>query len=484
MTTFLIGMAILVVGGVAYGAYIDKMFGPDDRETPAIAMNDGVDFVPMNKWKNGLIQLLNIAGTGPILGPIQGILFGPIAFITIPIGCVLGGAVHDYLSGMISIREKGAQMPVLTRKYLGSKTYQIYNIFLSLLMLLVGAVFIYTPGDLIVTQIFGQSSAIENPIVWIVYGAIFVYYLAATLFPIDAIIGRVYPIFGAVLLLSAVGVFFGLFAKGYQLDNLTAANWMGIHPTQPFIPIFFVTVACGIVSGFHSTQSTLIGRSVSNEREGKFTFFYMMLLEGFIAMIWAAAAMGIYNAGLEADLIGKPAVIGLVARDLLGSVGGMIAIIGVIVLPLTSGDTALRSLRLMVADHFNIDQKPKKNRIMVSSVIFALTAGILIFAKLSTEGFNVLWRYFAWSNQTIAVFAFAIMVVYLMKEGKNYLVALIPGAFYMFVISSYILNAPIGFHLSFNLAYIIAGILTAGYIAIVYRTGLKAKSSLGSIPVK
>ena len=210
----------------------------------------------------------------------------------------------------------------------------------------------------------------------------------------------------------------------------------------------------------------------------------MMLLEGFIAMIWAAAAMGIYNAGLEADLIGKPAVIGLVARDLLGSVGGMIAIIGVIVLPLTSGDTALRSLRLMVADHFNIDQKPKKNRIMVSSVIFALTAGILIFAKLSTEGFNVLWRYFAWSNQTIAVFAFAIMVVYLMKEGKNYLVALIPGAFYMFVISSYILNAPIGFHLSFNLAYIIAGILTAGYIAIVYRTGLKAKSSLGSIPVK
>ena len=293
MITFLIGMAILVVGGVLYGAYIDKMFGADDRKTPAITMNDGVDFVPMNKWKNGLIQLLNIAGTGPILGPIAGILFGPIAFIAIPVGCVLGGAVHDYLSGMISIRENGAQMPVMTKKYLGNATFQVYNFFLWLLMLLVGAVFIYTPGDLIVTQIFKQESVASNPVVWIVYAAIFAYYLVATLFPIDKIIGKVYPIFGGILLLSAVGVFFGLFAKGYQLDNLTASNWMGVHPDGlPLIPVFFVTVACGIVSGFHSTQSTLIARSVGSEREGKFTFFYMMLLEGFIAMIWGSCRNG------------------------------------------------------------------------------------------------------------------------------------------------------------------------------------------------
>lgn len=481
MTTFLIGLGILLFGGIFYGIYIDKMFGPDERKTPAVEKNDGVDFVPMNKWKNGLIQLLNIAGTGPILGPIQGILFGPIAFITIPIGCVFGGAVHDYLSGMISLREGGAQMPSLIKKYLGGKIFQVYNIFLSLLMLLVGAVFIYTPGDLVVTQLINQESVINNPTVWIVYGLIFLYYLCATLFPIDKIIGKVYPIFGAILLLSAVGVFIGMFAKGYQLDNLSATNWMGIHPKGlPFIPIFFVTVACGIVSGFHSTQSTLIGRSVSSEKEGKMTFFNMMLLEGFIAMIWAAAAMGIYNSGLAADMIGKPSVIGLVSHNLLGTVGGYIAIIGVIVLPITSGDTALRALRLMVAEYLNIDQKPAKNRLLLSATIFALVAGILVFAKMSANGFNILWRYFAWSNQTIAVFAFAVMALYLMREGKNYWVALIPGMFYMFIISTYIINAPIGFGLNMNLSYILGGIITLGYGFIILKQRNKT-TMMGSL---
>ena len=384
MLTFIIGLAILIVGGVAYAGIVDKAFGPDDRKTPAIALNDGIDFVPMNKWKNGLIELLNIAGTGPILGPIAGILFGPVAFIAIPVGCVLAGAVHDYFAGMISIRENGAQMPMLIKKYLGGKTFQVYNVFLSLLMLLVGTVFIYTPGDLIVTDILKQGSEASNPVVWIVYGGIFVYYLAATLFPIDAIIGKIYPIFGAILLLSAVGIFFGLFAKGYQLDNLNMANMFGAHPAGlPIFPIFFVTVACGILSGFHSTQATLIGRSVTSEREGKFTFFYMMLLEGFIAMIWAAAAMGLYNkvgAGLVpgvadvSEIAGKPVVIGMVARDLLGNLAGVMAILGVVVLPITSGDTALRSLRLMLGDFFNIDQKSTKNRLLLSSAIFAVVA--------------------------------------------------------------------------------------------------------------
>lgn len=477
MVTFLIGIAILLVGGLLYGAYIDKIFGPDDRPTPATTMQDGVDFVPMNKWKNGLIQLLNIAGTGPILGPIQGILFGPIAFLTIPIGCVIAGATHDYLSGMISIREKGTQMPALTRKYLGGATYQVYNVFLCLLMLLVGAVFIYTPGDLIVTQLLDQKADPHNPVVWLVYGGIFVYYLIATLFPIDKIIGKVYPIFGAILLLSAVGVFVGLFTNGYQLAEVTTANWMGVHPKGlPLIPIFFVTVACGIVSGFHSTQSTLIGRSVGNEREGKFTFYYMMLLEGFIAMIWAAAAMGIYAKGLEANLIGSPAVIGIVSRDLLGNVGGLLAILGVIVLPITSGDTALRALRLMVGEHFNIDQKPYLNRILVSSALFALVAAILVYAKFSAGGFNILWRYFAWSNQTIAVFAFALMTVYLIREKKNYLTALLPGAFYMFIISCYILNAQIGFNLPMNMAYGLGAVLTVVYMIMVYKLGQRTKA--------
>ena len=219
MITFLIGFAILLVGGALYGKVCEKVFKPDDRETPAVRLNDGMDYVPMKKWKNALIQLLNIAGTGPILGPIQGILFGPIAFLTIPIGCILGGAFHDYMCGMISVRNEGAQMPSLIRKYLGKYAYTIYNVFVCILMLLVGTVFIYTPGDLFITQILNADSGVANPIVWIVYGVIFLYYIIATLFPIDKIIGKIYPIFGMLLVISAVGVFVGLFVKGYPLER-------------------------------------------------------------------------------------------------------------------------------------------------------------------------------------------------------------------------------------------------------------------------
>ena len=480
MTTFLIGLFILIVGGIAYGFYCEKVFQPDDRPTPAITMNDGIDFVPMNKWKNSLIELLNIAGTGPIFGPIQGILFGPIAFILIPIGCVLSGALHDYMSGMICIRENGAQMPKLIGKYLGNGTYQVYNIFVCLLMLLVGAVFIYTPGDIFVTSILGQDGSATNPTVWIVYGIIFVYYLLATLFPIDAIIGRIYPIFGIILLLSAVGIFAGLFFKGYEITGLgEEAKWWFSLNKDPILPIFFVTIACGITSGFHSTQATLIARSVTDEREGKMTFFYMMILEGFIAMIWAAAAMGTYSKlPVGSVLPGATAVVGTVARDMLGTVGGIIALLGVVVLPITSGDTALRSLRLMLAEYINYDQKKTKNRVILSSAIFVLVAGILIFAKLDANGFNILWRYFAWSNQTIAIFAFAMITVYLYNNNRNFICSLLPGMFYCFIISTFILNAKIGFNIPMNISYIIGGILTVIYGIAVVRTGAKYKKKI------
>ena len=482
MTTFLVGLIILFVGGFFYGKFTEKVFGPDDRVTPAISKEDGVDYVPMDKKKNSLIELLNIAGTGPILGPIQGILFGPIAFILIPIGCVLGGAVHDYMSGMISLRNNGEQMPGLVSKYLGKKVNSAFNIFVVILMLLVGAVFIYTPGDLIVTQLFGQQSLISNPIVWIVYGAIFVYYLLATVLPIDKIIGKIYPVFGMVLLLSAVGIFLGIFIKGYQLDNISLANWKGIHPAgTKLIPAFFLTVACGIVSGFHSTQATLIARSVSNEREGRTTFYNMMILEGFIAMIWAAAAMGIYNKGIDAASIGQPDVIGLVAKDFLGSIGGIIAIIGVIVLPITSGDTALRSVRLMIADTLKFDQEKPKNRMILAFFIFAPVAALLIFAKMSPGGFNILWRYFAFANQTVAVFAFAMATSYLYEHSKPYIMTLIPGMLYMFFISSFIISAQIGFRQSEMVGYIGGAILTILYAYFVTKAGKirkEAKSKL------
>ena len=478
MTTFIIGLVILIGGGLAYGKVCEKVFGPDYRPTPAVSINDGVDYVPMKQSKNALIELLNIAGTGPILGPIQGILFGPIAFLLIPIGCVLGGAMHDYFSGMISIRSNGKQMPALIQDHLGGKVYKVYNIFIIVLMILVGAVFIYTPGDLVVASLLKQQAVSSNPIVWVVYAVIFFYYLAATLFPIDKIIGRIYPIFGAILLLSAIGIFFGLFIKGYHLDNVTAANWMGTHPKgTPLLPIFFVTVACGIVSGFHSTQATLIGRSVSDEREGRRTFYDMMILEGFIAMIWAAAAMGIYYKGVPAELVGKPAIIGLVANDMLGTIGGLIAVLGVIVLPITSGDTALRAARLMIADAIGYDQSKAKNRVTLSICIFIPVIAILIFAKLNAEGFNVLWQYFAWANQTIAVFAFAMITLYLYKLKKPYIMSLIPGMFYMYIISTYLLNAKIGFNLPLGIATIAGIVLAFVYAYLIIRTGKKALSS-------
>ena len=478
MFTFFIGLAVLLIGGALYGRVCEKVFRPDDRETPAVRLNDGMDFVPMKKWKNSLIQLLNIAGTGPILGPIQGILFGPIAFITIPVGCIIGGAFHDYMCGMISVRSDGAQMPALIRSYLGKYAYPVYNVFVCLLMLLVGTVFIYTPGDLFVTQILNADSGVSNPVVWIVYGAIFVYYIIATLFPIDKIIGRVYPVFGALLILSAVGVFVGLLIKGYPLDEIWTTGITGVHPQGlHFIPVFFVTVACGIVSGFHSTQATLVSRTMKSEKEGRMTFYNMMIAEGFIAMIWAAAAMGVMNLGLASADTSTTDVVGIIAKDLLGNVGGMIAVIGIIVLPITSGDTALRSLRLIVSDAAKIDQTKKRNRLTVSLVIFAIVAAILVFAKVNEGGFNILWRYFAWANQTIAVFAFAMISVYMMKNRQPFIMALLPGMFYMFIISSFILNAAIGFNLTWPISYSAAGVLTAAYAAAVILCGRKKRAA-------
>ncbi len=478
MATFLIGLAILVVGGLLYGKFCEKVMAPTDAPTPATRMADGVDYVAMPKWKNSLINLLNIAGTGPILGPIQGILFGPIAFLLIPIGCVLGGAMHDYMSGMLSIRNDGAQMPAIIRKYTGKTVFNIYNVFVILLMLLVGAVFIYTPGDIAATQLFGLSGAATDPWTWVIYAVIFLYYLAATVFPIDKIIGRIYPIFGAILLFSAVGVFIGLFTHGYKLTNFTGL----ITVTQDnLIPVFFITVACGILSGFHSTQTAIIARSMRSEKEGRMTFYNMMILEGFIAMIWAAAAMGAYNMNLaEVGVTGATSVVGIVAKNMLGSVGGFIAILGVIVLPVTSGDTALRGARLMIADYLHMDQKDPKKRLGLSVIIFALVAVILVWSKSSPQGFTILWRYFAWSNQTIALFALASVTIYLISEkgGMYYLMSLLPGCFYAFVTFSFIMNAKIGFNLPWVIAYIAGAVFTCAYAYVVIWAGRKRAASL------
>ncbi|WP_295866583.1 carbon starvation protein A [uncultured Oscillibacter sp.] len=476
MATFLIGLVILFGGAAVYGRFCEKIFGPDGRETPAYSKQDGVDYVPMKQWKNCLINLLNIAGTGPIIGPIQGILFGPIAFITIPIGNIIGGAMHDYFSGMICLRDGGTQMPDMIRKYTTKGVYLVYQVFCCLLLLLVGAVFIYTPGDIAAKQVFGFDGAATSVSTWVIYGVIFAYYLIATVFPIDKIIGKIYPIFGAILLFSAVGVFAGIFIKGYPLVNLwdtwNTANYAfgDYFGENHFIPIFFITVACGILSGFHSTQTAIVSRTVGSEKEGRNTFYNMMVLEGFIAMVWAAGAMGVYALGLQE---GNPSLatdtIGIISRDLLGSVGGIIALLGVIVLPITSGDTALRALRLTVADSFHIDQSSGAKRMGLSAVIFALVAVILVFAKMSPSGFNTLWRYFAWSNQTLSLFAFAAISVWLFenKKGQWVWIPLIPAVFYAFVTFTYLCNAKIGFNLPWGVSYGAGAAFAVAYLVVV-----------------
>ena len=436
----------------------------------------------MNGWKNSLINLLNIAGTGPILGPIQGILFGPIAFITIPIGNIIGGAMHDYFSGMICLRDGGTQMPEMVRKYSNKGVYGIYQVFCSLLLLLVGAVFIYTPGDIAATQVFGFDGKATSVSTWVIYGVIFLYYLVATVFPIDAIIGRIYPIFGAILLFSAVGVFVGLFVKDYPLLEIWD-DWNGAvfaygdyFDANHFIPIFFITVACGILSGFHSTQTAIISRTIKSERQGRNTFFNMMVLEGFIAMVWAAGAMGVYNLGLQAaDASLATGTIGVICKDILGNVGGIIALVGVIILPITSGDTALRSLRLAISDALHIDTNNVFKRLSLAAVIFALVAGILVFAKSNAEGFNILWRYFAWSNQTLSLFAFLGISIWMFENNRAKYVwmPLIPGAWYAFITMTYIANAKIGFNIPWTGAYIIGVVAAIAYVAAIVWYGKK-----------
>ena len=482
MLTFLLGLVILIGGAALYGRFCEKIFGPDDRQTPAYTKADGVDYVPMKGWKNSLINLLNIAGTGPIIGPIQGILFGPIAFITIPVGNIIGGAMHDYFSGMICLRDGGTQMPDMIRKYSNKGVYSVYQVFVSVLLLLVGAVFIYTPGDIAAKQVFGFSGAATSVSTWVIYGVIFAYYLIATVFPIDKIIGRIYPVFGAILLFSAVGVFVGMLVKGYPLTNIWD-NWNGgaiqygtYFQDNHFLPIFFITVACGILSGFHSTQTAIISRTMKSEKQGRTTFYNMMVLEGFIAMVWAAGAMGVYNLGLqEAKAALATDTIGIVCKQLLGSVGGIVALLGVIVLPITSGDTALRALRMTVADSFHIDQSTNGKRLGLSAIIFALVAAILVFAKSNPSGFAILWRYFAWSNQTLSLFAFLAITVWMFENGKSKYVwvPLIPGAFYAFITMAYIANAKIGFNIPWTGAYIVGVVAAVAYVAVLLWYGKK-----------
>lgn len=473
MTTFVIAFLLLIAGYMLYGMWVERVFGADpQKKTPCYTCQDGVDYIPMPTWKVFLIQFLNIAGTGPIFGAIQGILFGPSAYLWIVLGCVFGGAVHDYLSGMISIRMKGASLPEIIGAQLGTPV-KIVNLLLSMvLMVLVGAVFVTTPAGLLanLTQSWGDKGTVA--LIWT--AVIFVYYLLATLLPVDKLIGKIYPVFGVALLIMAVGVMYGIFAYDGQLPEITDA-FTNHHPSQNPMPIFpglCITIACGAVSGFHATQSPMMARCLRNERLGRPVFYGAMITEGVVALIWAAAAIKFADslntdgatpydkllAAMTDPDTGKlnPAIIvNRICHSWLGTVGAVLAILGVVAAPITSGDTALRSARLILADFLHVKQDKITKRLLLALPVF-----IISFILINID-FQVLWRYFAWLNQTLAVFTLWAITVYLAKrKGWAFLIGLVPSLWMTAVCSTYIFIAPEGFSMSPLVGDIIGAVVT------------------------
>ncbi|HHW07815.1 MAG TPA: carbon starvation protein A [Clostridia bacterium] len=446
MVTFFAALVALVLGYVFYGAFVERVFGDDGKELPAYRLNDGVDFVPMGWQKSFLIQFLNIAGLGPIYGAISGALWGPAAFLWIVFGSIFAGAVHDYCAGMLSVRHDGASISEIVGQYLGNGFRQLMRVFTVVLLILVGVVFMVGPAALL------ASLTPETLTVGVWVAVILAYYFLATLLPIDKVIGRIYPLFGFLLLFMAVTVAGGLIVKGYRIPELTIQN---LHPGGlPIWPLLFITIACGAISGFHATQSPLMARCLSSKANGRKIFYGAMIAEGAIALIWAAAAMAFFYepgsmGGLQQAIAegGPGGVVYTVTTTLLGPVGGVLAMLGVIVCPITSGDTAFRSARLTIADAFKFDQKPIAQRLAIAVPLFVV--GFII----SRVDYNVVWRYFAWSNQTLAMLALWAAAMYLALSNKLHWIATVPATFMTAVSITYILQAPEGFQLPTTISY-------------------------------
>lgn len=475
MISFLVALVLLIVGFFTYGILVEKIFGVEpERKTPALTKTDGVDFVPMSPWRIFLVQFLNIAGLGPIFGAIMGIFYGPAAFLWIVFGTIFAGGVHDYLSGMLSIRKGGVSLPEIVGDELGSGVKYFMRALSLVLLILLTTSFLTGPANLLEglaglgSMSFGEST---RPIFWVLI--IFAYYALATVLPVDKLIGRFYPIFGAVLLFMGVGIM--VIMLGWHSADMPEV--FGVHglanrhdAAHPLFPMMFVSIACGAISGFHGTQSPIMARCVTNERQGRWIFYGAMVAEGILALIWAAAA-GTFFTDPERGLDGiaglqdfalqhkgedvKALVVDQVSRNWLGTVGGILALIGVIAAPITSGDTALRSARLIVADFLHIDQKPIPKRLMIAIPLFLCVFG-LVFVD-----FDIVWRYFAWTNQTLACFTLWAATVWLYKKEHpanplpltanrykfGWLITAIPALFMTVVCISYILIAPEGFHL-------------------------------------
>ncbi len=450
MGVFFLCVGLLVVGFFTYGVFVEKVFGPDpNRPTPCMVKEDGVDYISMPTWKVFFIQLLDIAGLGPIFGPILAALYGPVALVWIVLGAIFAGAVHDYFSGMLSVRAGGESIPEVVGDFMGMTARQAMRVFSVVLLVLVGVVFILGPAKLL-SKLLGMN-------VQLLVAMIFAYYFLATILPIDKIIGRLYPIFGVLLLFMTFGIMGGLIYHGYDiLPNLDI--FTNTHPgSKPLWPLLFITLSCGAISGFHSTQSPLMARCIRNEKWGRHVFYGAMLVEGLIALIWATAGLSFYhgpealNAAITA---GTPAgVVNEVATTLLGKVGGLLAILGVVILPISSGDTAFRSTRLIIAETFKLDQAKIAKRLLIALPLFGI-------AFLITQvDFKVIWRYFGWSNQMLSMLVLWSSAIYLAQKDKFHWICSIPATFMTAVTASFILQAKIGFGLPATISNLLGVII-------------------------
>ena len=462
MITFLISLAALVLGYLVYGRFVERIFAPDDRVTPAVAQADGLDYVAMPYWKVFMIQFLNIAGTGPIFGAIMGAKFGPAAYLWIIFGCIFAGAVHDYFVGMLSMRNGGCDLPELVRRYLGGAASKVLLVFAVFLLIMLGTVFVYSPAE-ILHGISGSTT------MWITI--IFVYYVVATMLPIDKIIGKIYPLFSFSLLFMAVALMAVLFVKWPALPEL----WHGVgnmgKATDPvsftdnIFPCLFITIACGAISGFHATQSPLMARCLTSERKGRPIFYGAMITEGLVALVWATVSMWFFYDAPQPGYVqiggtvanglhtSAPVVVNLVCKDWLGIVGGVLAMLGVVAAPITSGDTAFRSARLIIAQALKLSQRAKKNRLYICVPLFAASFAMLVWQMENPDGFNTIWQYFGWANQTLSVFALWTITVYLAREKKPYIITLVPALFMTCVCTTFFMVSKTALGLPYTVGY-------------------------------
>ena len=501
MVSFIISLVALVLGYLLYGKFVAHVFGPDDRPTPAVTKADGVDFMVLPSWKIFMIQFLNIAGTGPIFGAIMGAWYGPVAYLWIIFGCIFAGAMHDYMSGMLSLRNEGAGLPELVGKYLGGNTKKVMLVFSVLLLMMVGAVFVYSPA-IILNGICDTSNFWGSQMFWIV--VIFVYYIIATLLPIDKIIGKVYPLFAFSLLFMAGALMVGLFVKWPSLpelwSNLQACNlnenpaWLGTEPfmqKSPLFPCLFITIACGAISGFHATQSPLMARCIKHEKMGRPIFYGAMITEGIVALVWATVSMWFFydapspgyeqiaEASSSAYSTSAPMVVKLVCHDWLGTFGGILAMLGVVAAPITSGDTALRSARLIIAQAIKLDQKPIAHRLYICIPLFVVAFLALLWQIDNPDGFNTVWQYFGWGNQTLSIFTLWTITVYLALHKKAFIITLIPALFMTAVCTSFIVVSPIALGRPAYVGYIVGGLAVLISLLWFIRWQKRLKNNIG-----